>query len=140
MRIVSAGAVPAASIDAMSRVDAVSLMNVTDTRAPDSNMGARPCKRPRFVGASFARDSSIDARAQLIKARGAVAEKPKLSAFAAQMQGKLSETLEIDASQVNVKAKTANGLGSLGHGEGIAAQAIVTIVRAPATRRKVKKE
>ena len=69
-----------------------------------------------------------------------VAEKPKLSEFVEQMQGKLSETLEIDAFQVSVKAKTANGLGSLGHGEGIAAQAIVTIVRAPATRRKVKKE
>ncbi len=69
-----------------------------------------------------------------------IADKPNLSDFVERIQRKLSHTLGILPEQVSVKAKTANGLGSIGHGEGIAAQAIATIVRVPAARRKVKKE
>ena len=69
-----------------------------------------------------------------------IADKPKMSDFVERIQRKLSRTLAILPAQVSVKAKTANGLGPIGHGEGIAAQAIATIVRLPATRRKVKKE
>ena len=69
-----------------------------------------------------------------------IAEQPKMSDFVERIQGKLSDTLAIAPAQVSVKAKTANGLGPIGHGEGIAAQAIATIVRVSATRRKVKKE
>lgn len=69
-----------------------------------------------------------------------IADKPKMSDFVERIQRKLSHTLMILPGQVSVKAKTANGLGSIGHGEGIAAQAIATIIRVPATHRKVKKE
>ena len=77
-------------------------------------------------------DNNIDANI--------IAEQPKMSDFVERIQGKLSDTLAIAPAQVSVKAKTANGLGPIGHGEGIAAQAIATIVRVSATRRKVKKE
>lgn len=69
-----------------------------------------------------------------------IADKPKLSDFVERIQRKLSHTLAIPPAQVSVKAKTANGLGSIGHGEGIAAQAVATITRLPTMRRKVKKE
>jgi 2-C-methyl-D-erythritol 2,4-cyclodiphosphate synthase len=58
-----------------------------------------------------------------------VAEKPKLSEFIGQMRQKLSDTLGIDPGQVSVKASTANGLGFVGQGRGIEAQAIALIAR-----------
>jgi len=56
-----------------------------------------------------------------------IAEKPKLANFVAQMRRKLSQTLAINLEQVSVKASTANGLGAVGRGEGIAALAVVLI-------------
>jgi 2-C-methyl-D-erythritol 2,4-cyclodiphosphate synthase len=56
-----------------------------------------------------------------------VAEKPRLGDFIAQMCQQLSDTLGIAPSQVSVKASTANGLGFIGRGEGIAAHAIAMV-------------
>jgi 2-C-methyl-D-erythritol 2,4-cyclodiphosphate synthase len=56
-----------------------------------------------------------------------VAEEPKLSQFIGQMRQNLSQTLGIDPGQVSVKASTANGLGCVGRGRGIEAQAIALI-------------
>ncbi len=56
-----------------------------------------------------------------------VAEKPKLRDFIDQMRQQLSETLGVAPSQVSVKASTANGLGFVGRGEGIAAYAIAIV-------------
>lgn len=50
------------------------------------------------------------------------AERPKLAPFAAEMSGRLSAVV---CGPVNVKATTAEGLGSLGRGEGIACDAVV---------------
>jgi len=56
-----------------------------------------------------------------------VAEKPKLSEFIARMRQQLSDTLGIAPSQVSIKASTANGLGPLGRGEGMAAYAVAMV-------------
>ncbi len=56
-----------------------------------------------------------------------LAESPKMKDFIPPMRRKLSQTLKIDISQVSVKASTANGLGFIGRGEGIAAYAAAII-------------
>ena len=60
-----------------------------------------------------------------------IAESPPLRDFIDQMRQKLSQTLGIATSQVSVKASTANGLGFVGRGEGIAACAVVMIAGIP---------
>jgi len=47
------------------------------------------------------------------------------------MKTKLSEAMEIEESQINIKAKTNEGLDAIGRGEAIAAQAIALISCAP---------
>jgi len=56
-----------------------------------------------------------------------IAEKPRLREFIDEIRHKLSRALGINTGQMSVKASTANGLGSIGRGEGIAACAIATI-------------
>ena len=56
-----------------------------------------------------------------------IAEKPKLADFISQMRQKLSQALGIKLEQVSVKASTANGLGFVGRGEGIAACAVAMV-------------
>jgi 2-C-methyl-D-erythritol 2,4-cyclodiphosphate synthase len=56
-----------------------------------------------------------------------VAEKPRLREFIDGMRQQLSQTMGIGMSQVSVKASTADGLGFVGRGEGIAAMAVAVI-------------
>lgn len=56
-----------------------------------------------------------------------VAEQPKLKDFIDSMRKKLSQTLGIAISQVSIKASTANQLGFIGRGEGIAVWAVATV-------------
>ncbi|MBM3579913.1 MAG: bifunctional 2-C-methyl-D-erythritol 4-phosphate cytidylyltransferase/2-C-methyl-D-erythritol 2,4-cyclodiphosphate synthase [Alphaproteobacteria bacterium] len=55
-------------------------------------------------------------------------EKPKISKFRNQMKKVLAETLGISTTRVNVKATTTERLGFLGREEGIAAQAVVSVL------------
>jgi 2-C-methyl-D-erythritol 4-phosphate cytidylyltransferase/2-C-methyl-D-erythritol 2,4-cyclodiphosphate synthase len=55
------------------------------------------------------------------------AERPRLAAHAPKMRERLGELLGISESQVNIKAKTNEGLGAVGQGKAIAAQAIVLL-------------
>lgn len=56
-----------------------------------------------------------------------IAEKPKLATFIPHMRENIARTLGIDVERVSVKATTAERLGSIGQGKGIAAEAIVSI-------------
>ncbi|MBI2852369.1 MAG: 2-C-methyl-D-erythritol 2,4-cyclodiphosphate synthase [Chloroflexi bacterium] len=56
-----------------------------------------------------------------------LAEQPKLRDFIEEIRQELSRTLAIAPDRVSIKAKTANGLGPIGQGEGIGAQAIALI-------------
>lgn len=58
-----------------------------------------------------------------------VLEKPKLSGHIPQMLVRLSETLKISMEHINIKAKTDEGMGFAGRQEGIAAYAVVMIVK-----------
>jgi len=50
-----------------------------------------------------------------------IAQAPKMAPHTAAMVANLAADLEIDLGQVNIKAKTAERLGAIGRGEGIAA-------------------
>ena len=56
-----------------------------------------------------------------------VAEQPKLKNHIGRIRQRLSETLGIAVDQVSVKASTANLVGSIGRGEGVAALAVVLL-------------
>jgi len=56
-----------------------------------------------------------------------IAERPRVAPRVREMRTRLSMALGIDVGQVSVKATTTDGLGTLGRGEGIAAQAIALL-------------
>ena len=59
-----------------------------------------------------------------------VAEVPKLAPHAAAMQTRLAHVLSAEGSAVSIKAKTNEGMGFIGRGEGIAVFAVATLVPA----------
>lgn len=56
-----------------------------------------------------------------------VASAPRLSGFLERMRNNVARSLGTEAERVNVKASTANRLGLLGAGEGIAAFAVASL-------------
>ena len=56
-----------------------------------------------------------------------IAEKPKLAGFIDRMRQNLSQTLGIEIDRVSGKASTANGVGCLGKGKWMEAQAVALI-------------
>ena len=56
-----------------------------------------------------------------------IAQAPKMAPHIAQMRANIAADLGLDPARVNVKAKTAERLGTLGRGEGIAAEAVALI-------------
>jgi 2-C-methyl-D-erythritol 2,4-cyclodiphosphate synthase len=59
-----------------------------------------------------------------------IAQAPKISPYAAQMQTAIGQCCDLAADLINIKGKTTEKLGFTGRGEGIAAQAIAMLVRA----------
>jgi len=58
-----------------------------------------------------------------------VAERPKLLPYREAMRERVAELLAVDSEVVSLKATTHERLGALGRGEGIAALAVVLLVR-----------
>lgn len=58
-----------------------------------------------------------------------VADTPKLAPHLDTMRAVLAKTLSIDPAQISIKAKRAEGVGAIGRGEGIAAQAVCLLER-----------
>lgn len=96
-----------------------------------------PPSDPRWRGA----DSRVFLRhcAGLLAGRGwrlgnadltVVCERPKVSPHAGAMRANLALDLGVDLDSISVKATTTEKLGFTGRGEGLAAQAIVLLVRA----------
>lgn len=59
-----------------------------------------------------------------------LAEAPRLGKHREIMRATIGEDLGIEAERVNIKATTSEGLGFIGHREGLACHAIVLIERA----------
>ena len=58
-----------------------------------------------------------------------IAQAPKMAPHIASMTANIASDLDVSVSQVSVKAKTNERLGYLGREEGIAAEAVVLLVR-----------
>lgn len=56
-----------------------------------------------------------------------IAEAPRISKHRAKIEKKLAEAMGVEAGQVSVKGKTAEGLGSIGAGDAICAQVVALI-------------
>ena len=56
-----------------------------------------------------------------------IAQSPKLAPFIPEMRKRIGQVLGVDSTQVTIKATTTNGLGFIGRGEGMAAQAVALV-------------
>jgi len=63
-----------------------------------------------------------------------MAQAPKIGPYRETMRSRLAAVLRMDSTQINIKATTTEGLGTVGRGEGIAAQCIVLLRRAGAAQ------
>ncbi|CAM5195629.1 2-C-methyl-D-erythritol 2,4-cyclodiphosphate synthase OS=Castellaniella defragrans OX=75697 GN=ispF PE=3 SV=1 [Castellaniella defragrans] len=93
-------------------------------------------KDPRWAGADsrlFLREAvrlAGEAGWRVVNVDATVhAERPRIAPHAAAMAACIAQDLHLSATEVNIKAKTAEGLGPLGRGEGIAADAVVLLAR-----------
>lgn len=94
-----------------------------------------PPSDPQWRGASSSR--FVEHAVSLAAARGyrignvdvtIICEAPKIGPHREVMRGNIARLLGVQADCVNVKATTTEGLGFSGRGEGIAAQAVATLV------------
>ena len=58
-----------------------------------------------------------------------MAQRPKLAPYIEQMAANIAREMLIERSAVNVKATTTEKLGFVGRGEGMASEAVVSIIR-----------
>lgn len=102
----------------------------------DGDIGAHfPPSEPKWKGARSAR--FVEHATALVDTAGyrianvdltIICEAPKIGPHRNAMRARIAELLAIDLGAVSVKATTTEGLGLTGRGEGIAAQAIATLV------------
>lgn len=59
-----------------------------------------------------------------------VAQRPRLTEYIPTMRDNLAKILEAESERINIKATTTEGLGFCGRGEGIAAFAVVSVIKA----------
>ena len=96
-----------------------------------------PSDDPNYEG--VASTGLLRQTARLVRERGwrltyldatILAERPLLRPFIDQMAQILADSLDADRDSFNLKATTADGLGLIGRGEGIAALAVATLEQA----------
>ncbi len=89
-------------------------------KGADSRAFVRHCDA--LIGARGWRVGNIDVTV--------ICERPKVGPHADAMRACVAEDLRLDLDAVSIKATTTEKLGFTGRGEGIAAQAVVLLVRA----------
>lgn len=99
--------------------------------------GRFPDTDERYRGASSV-DMLVQA-AELVRSLGyvvsnvdavVIAERPKFAPYLEKIRGNIAFALGVDAGRISVKGKTAEGMGSIGAGEGIAVHAVALLVPA----------
>ncbi len=93
---------------------------------PDTDPKWKDTPSHRFVAEALTKVKSHNlsvANADLV----ILTEAPRLAPYRQQIQQSVAQALEVDSSRVNVKAKTMEGLGPIGAGEGMAAYAVVLL-------------
>ena len=60
-----------------------------------------------------------------------ICEAPKIGPHRPAIRARIAELLELEEGQISVKATTTEKLGFTGRGEGIAAQAVTTVLFGP---------
>lgn len=60
-----------------------------------------------------------------------VGQEPRIAPYREEMRRKLAGTLGVEAERVNVRATTTDRLGFTGRGEGLGAEAVALLRRAP---------
>jgi 2-C-methyl-D-erythritol 2,4-cyclodiphosphate synthase len=58
-----------------------------------------------------------------------LAEAPKIGPYKQRMRARLAHAMGVAVANVNVKAKTNEGMGFVGRREGLAAMAVATVER-----------
>ena len=93
----------------------------TDARFKGADSAALLAEAARRVRAAGWHVGNVDSTV--------VAQAPRLAAHMPAMVARIAEVLGLECAQVNVKAKTAERLGSVGQGAGIEARAAVLLFR-----------
>lgn len=57
------------------------------------------------------------------------AERPKMSSYIESMRANIARILEIDVSQINVKATRGEGMGFIGREEGMGAECVALLIK-----------
>ena len=93
-----------------------------------------PSTDPRWSGASsldFLKAVATEVSKRRLALENAdatvIAEAPPLAPYLNEMRDVLSEVLGVAREKISIKAKSNDGLGALGRGEGIAAQTVVLL-------------
>ena len=94
----------------------------SDARFKDADSRQLLRETARLVGEAGYRTVNVDATV--------IARAPRMAPHVAAMAANIAADLGIAPGGVNIKAKTTEGLGFTGRGEGIAAQAVALIERA----------
>ena len=102
----------------------------------DGDIGSHfPPSDPQWKGARSSQ--FLEHAVKLVRAKGytvgnidltIICEEPKIGPHRAAMRARIADLLGVDIDRVSVKATTTERLGFTGRGEGIAAQAVATLV------------
>lgn len=99
-----------------------------------------PSSDPKWKGA--ASRLFLEETSRLVSAAGfvvenvdatAVAQAPVLAPYLDAMRAEVAGALNIDVDRVSIKAKSTDGMGAIGRGDGMAATASVLLARSSAT-------
>lgn len=86
---------------------------------------ADSAKLPQYIWAIVKKEGYVLGNADCT----IIAQSPKMAPYIEEMRVRIAELLDASVDQINVKATTTEKLGFTGRSEGIAAQAVVLLVK-----------